>query len=177
MQTGGKLTFKTASKRFLWPGMRKDISNWARECMDCQASKVNRHQHPEISKIPLPVRRFSHLHLDLVGPLQSSSGCRHLLTILDRTTRFPHAVPLSDISTESVWSAFLLQWIAVFGFPTTVITHRGTQFTGGLWQRLCQKYQIQHVTTSSYHPSANGLVERFHRRLKDALRARGAVTS
>ena len=30
---------------------------------------------------------------------------------------------------------------------------------------------IQHVQTTAYHPEGNGLVERFHHRLKDALRA------
>jgi hypothetical protein len=30
--------------------------------------------------------------------------------------------------------------------------------------------------TTAYHPQANGLVERAHRQLKDALRARGAST-
>ena len=29
---------------------------------------------------------------------------------------------------------------------------------------------IKHVTTTSYHPQSNGLVENLHRRLKDALR-------
>jgi hypothetical protein len=31
---------------------------------------------------------------------------------------------------------------------------------------------IQHNQTNAYHPQSNGMVERFHRRLKDALRAR-----
>jgi transposase InsO family protein len=34
---------------------------------------------------------------------------------------------------------------------------------------------ITHVQTTAYHPQANGLVERLHRRLKDALRARSAA--
>jgi Integrase core domain len=34
---------------------------------------------------------------------------------------------------------------------------------------------IQHVMTMAYHPQSNGVVERFHRRLKDALRARAAT--
>ena len=36
---------------------------------------------------------------------------------------------------------------------------------------------IRHVKTSPYHPQSNGMVEGFHRRLKDALRARGASGS
>lgn len=29
----------------------------------------------------------------------------------------------------------------------------------------------KHIHTTSYHPIANGLVERFHRQLKSALKA------
>jgi len=39
---------------------------------------------------------------------------------------------------------------------------------------MCQKMGIQHVLTTAYHPQSNGMVERVHRQLKDALRARGA---
>jgi transposase InsO family protein len=31
---------------------------------------------------------------------------------------------------------------------------------------------IQHITTTAYHPQSNGAVERFHRRLKEALKAK-----
>ena len=31
---------------------------------------------------------------------------------------------------------------------------------------------IQHNTTTSYHPQANGKIERFHRHIKDGIRAR-----
>jgi hypothetical protein len=41
-----------------------------------------------------------------------------------------------------------------------------------MWQDLCQSLGMAHHQTSAYHPQANGLVEWFHRQLKDALRAR-----
>ena len=53
--------------------------------------------------------------------------------------------------------------------------HIGVQFTSAIWSVLCKRLGIQHVTTTSYHPQSNGLVERFHRQLKDSLRARLAV--
>jgi hypothetical protein len=40
---------------------------------------------------------------------------------------------------------------------------------------LCSLLNIQHSPTTAYHPQSNGLVERFHRRLKDALRSRAAA--
>jgi hypothetical protein len=36
---------------------------------------------------------------------------------------------------------------------------------------LCNLLNIQHDQKTAYHPLSNGLVERFHHRLKDALRA------
>jgi transposase InsO family protein len=36
---------------------------------------------------------------------------------------------------------------------------------------------IQHSQTTAYHPQSNGMVERFHRRLKDTLRARCATAN
>jgi hypothetical protein len=36
---------------------------------------------------------------------------------------------------------------------------------------------IQHNQTTAYHPQSNGMVERFHRRLKDALCARCAAAN
>jgi hypothetical protein len=44
-----------------------------------------------------------------------------------------------------------------------------------LWAGLCSLLNIQHSPTTAYHPQSNGLVERFHRRLKDALRSRAAA--
>ncbi len=47
-----------------------------------------------------------------------------------------------------------------------------SQFTSAIWDALCQQLGIQHQPTTAFHPQANGMVERCHRRLKDALRAR-----
>jgi hypothetical protein len=43
-----------------------------------------------------------------------------------------------------------------------------------LWPSLCSLLNISHTQITAYHPQSNGLVERYHLRLKDALRARAA---
>ncbi len=70
--------------------------------------------------------------------------------------------------------AFISSWVERFGVPGTVTTDRGTQFTSALWSSTCMSLGIKHVLTTAYHPQSNGMVERVHRQLKDALRARGA---
>jgi transposase InsO family protein len=44
---------------------------------------------------------------------------------------------------------------------------RGSLFTSALWESLCTILGIQHVQTTTYHP--HGLLECFHRHLKDTL--------
>jgi hypothetical protein len=56
--------------------------------------------------------------------------------------------------------------------PAQLTSDRGMQFTSAIWDTLCQQLGIQHQPTTAFHPQANGMVERCHRRLNDALRAR-----
>ncbi len=99
----------------------------------------------------------------------------YLLTIIDRSTRWFEAVPLKNMEASTCVDAFISSWVARFGVPGTVTTDRGTQFTSALWSSTCTSLGIKHVLTAAYHPQSNGMVERVHRQLKDALRARGGA--
>ena len=104
------------------------MGTWAKACIACQRSKVIRHNKAPVSSFDLPDARFSHVHLDLVGPLPDSKGCRFLMTCVDRFTRWPLAVPIPDATSETVINAFLNNWVAVFGAPRYITTDRGQQF-------------------------------------------------
>jgi hypothetical protein len=171
---GVKATTRLVTAAFCWPHMGRDVAAAARSCMGCQKGKIHKHIHLQPDAIPVPQRRFAHIHVDLVGPLPKSSGFTHLFTIMDRTTRWPEAIPLSATSSSDCAAALLRRWIQRFGVPTTITSDRGPQFTAALWAATCRLLSISHVPTTAYHPQANGLVERFHRRLKDALRARAS---
>lgn len=107
----------------------------------------------------------------IVGPLPQSRGITHL-TIVDRFTRWPEAIPLSNTSTTTCARALVANWVARFGVPAHISSDRGAQFTSGLWSSMAHLLGVTLHFTTAYHPQANGMVERFHRRLKTALRAR-----
>ena len=98
------------SSRFVWRGLANDVRDYCRACLHCQRAKVLRHVrlHPE--KIDVPFRRFSHVHVDLVGPLPSSHGFTYLLTCVDRSTRWPEVIPLVGISAAECASA-MFPWL------------------------------------------------------------------
>ena len=79
---------------------------------------------------------------------------------------------MADISTSTLAAAFINGWVSRFGVPAVLTSDRGAQFTSAFWAEMCQLLGIKHQLTTAYRPQANGLVERFHRRLKESLRAR-----
>ena len=169
---GIERTKQSIKSKVVWPTMDQDVARWARECIPCQQAKVIRHTVPPIGEFAVPNRRFEHVHLDLVT-MPLSNGHRHLLTVVDRFTRWPAAIPVPAISAQTVIDAFVVGWIQNHGVPATLTTDRGSQFTSALFQQLTRTWGIKAITTTPYHPEANGMVERFHRRLKEALIALG----
>lgn len=160
--------------RFVWPGINSDVRNWTRTCIPCQKSKIHRHTASPLSSFPLPEKRFQAVHIDLVGPLPPSNGYTHLLTCIDRFTRWPEAIPIRDTTATTVASAFLHGWISRFGIPATLTTDQGRQFESLLWSQLMKLLGVHRIHTTTYNPKANGLCERWHRSLKSALMAQAS---
>ena len=168
---GIRATQKLITSRFVWPGINSDVRRWTRSCLQCQRAKIQRHSHSPPSTFSTPDARFDIIHIDIVGPLPPSHGFTYLLTCVDRFTRWPEAIPLSSITTEAIAQAFLSGWISRFGVPSTIITDRGRQFESQLWNNLLSMIGCKRSRTTSYHPQTNGMVERFHRHLKSAIKA------
>jgi hypothetical protein len=158
---------------FVWPSLASQMAAWCRDCQHCQRANVVAQPSSPPQSIVNPVQRFSHLHIDLVGPLpHSSSGFTHLLTVVDRSTRWAEAIPLRSTATDAGVSGLIDGWIARFGIPQRISSDKGPQFTSAVWSTLTSRLGVKSQLTSPYHSQANGAVERFHRWLKDALRAR-----
>ena len=169
---GIRATQRLVTSRYVWPSINADVRKWARACLQWQRSKVHRHVATPLATFATPDARFDHVHIDLVvGPLPQSAGCVYLLTCVDRFTRWPEAIPIADGSTGTVARAFIQTWVSRFSVPSTVTTDRGGQFESQLWKAFTNLLGTKHIKTTSYHPCANGMVERFHRQLKASLKA------
>jgi hypothetical protein len=80
----------------------------------------------------LSLNGVSHLHVDLVGPLHYSNNFNNIFTIIDRTSKWMEAIPLSEMSPAACAKALTFTWISYFGAPETIFSDRGPQFTSNL---------------------------------------------
>ncbi len=85
-----RATRRLITRRFAWKGMAADVAAWTKDCQQCQRGEVTAQPAAAVEPIPVPARRFSHIHVDQRRYsafdrelLACSSGIRHYRHMLD----------------------------------------------------------------------------------------------
>ena len=165
---GIKKTLARIKSRFVWPKLKRTVTQYVQTCETCQQVKGN----TDRAKLqPITSTAFNEmLCCDLVGPLNTSkSGNNYILTMGDHFTKWMEAVPIKDKSAKTVANKVIDTWICRYGAPSTILTDCGTEFEAEFRNVLCKSFKIKKVRTTPYHPMTNGMLERNHRTLKSVL--------
>ena len=167
---GVSKTLKRAQENFYWKGMKADIRQYVNTCPECQKFKGQTHLIPPARLWPICMEKFQRIHVDLVGPLPTSTcGKRFIIVITDALTRYVFAQALPNKTAEAVAQA-LREFINVFGRPTQMVTDQGKEFLNEVMSALTKFYQVEHTPIKAYRPSANGLVESKNKVIINILR-------
>ncbi|BFZ02581.1 hypothetical protein BsWGS_05620 [Bradybaena similaris] len=166
-----KKTTDRIKRHFFWPGMTKEIRDYCRSCPICQkmAKKGTTAKAPiqsgYVSSTP-----WERISMDIIGPMPTTrrNGNQYILTVVDTATRWPEAVALKSVDSESICEA-LLGIFSRFGFPDAILSDNGPQFTSALTAQVAKTLGIKQLFCSVYHAQANGLCEKLNGVLKTLL--------
>src|SRR3989337_2140634 len=84
---------------------------------------------------------------------------------MDYLTKWPEARATKEATADETVKFIYENIICRHRCPGKILSDRGTHFNNQLLTKLIQKFQIQHLMLTPYHPQTNGLVERFNRTL------------
>ena len=87
--------------------MNKDIRKYIANCTLSNREKA-KIQHYPLQMTEIPYRPFDKITIDLVTECNTStSGNKHILTIIDHLTGWPEAYPIPDKTTDTIVSTFI----------------------------------------------------------------------
>jgi len=155
---------------FYWPIAVADAEKLVRCCERCQlfAKRTHIPAH-EIQTIPSSWP-FNCWGLDMIGPFKPALGnFKCVFVLIDKFSKWIEYMPLVKSTSEKAIE-FHNQIIHRFRVPNSIITDRGTQFTGTTFWDFCDDRGIVMKYVSVAHPRANGQVERANGMIIDSLK-------
>ena len=93
---GATWTYCQIKHQYYWKGMNKDIRKYITQCTLCHREKEKVQAYP-LQMTKIPKQPFDKIAIDLVTECKtSSSGNKHILTIIDHLTGLLEAFPIQD---------------------------------------------------------------------------------
>ena len=93
----------------------------------------------------IPECPFDKIAIDLVTECEtSSSGNKHILTIIDHLTGLPEALPIPDKLVDTIVSTFFNQYLPVHMCPRYMLSDNGTEFKNQLMDKVLQQLGIEY---------------------------------
>lgn len=173
---GRSSTYDRVSTHYYWPRMTDSVARYVKSCHACKRSKSYKEGKQGLLKpLPIPDRYWQDISIDFITPLPKCSRYgrvyQHIMVVVDRLSKKKKFIPLDSLEVEAVVQAFV-EWIwREEGYPTTIISDRGTQFTALFWQRLCQRIGTKPKLSTAFHPETDGQTESANAALKQFLRS------
>ena len=150
--------------------MNKDIRKYIAHCTLCHRDTAKIQNYP-LQMMEIPNRPFDKSAIDLVTECEtSSSGNKHILTIIDHIPGWPEAFPTPDKSADTFVSTFINWYLPGHMCPRYILYDNGTEFKNNPMDQVLKQSCIDRIFSATYHPQCNGKLKVFHKYLKPTLR-------
>jgi len=136
-----------------WPYLDRDIESTVSECATCQ-SAANPSPESPLHHWEWPEKSWDCVHIDYTAPFM---GYMYLV-IIDAHSKWID-LHMTQSSTSTVTIEKLNQTFVTFGLPSSIVSDNGACFTSEEFHKITKAIGIQHLYSSPYHPTSNGLAE------------------
>src|SRR5437660_522519 len=159
-------TYQKVKLRYWWDGLYGDVDRYIRSCVECQKRHPHRFDEPLHPTFSAAI--FAKVGLDVVHMPVATDGSRYMVGMRDDLSGWAEYKALRQASSKAVAKFIYEVWMARFGCPLLIVNDRGPE-NQALTKELLARYAIRNVLVAAYHPQSNGLVERGHQNIVDAL--------
>ena len=170
---GAMRTLKILERFYWWVVMKACTKWWVRRCLKYQARKTSRQTvRWPVLPIPLPNSHGVTVSVDYFGPLSTTArGNSYILVFTDRFSRRADmfAVTTAELTAEGTANILVNRFIPLWGYPSILLSDNRPQFCARLATAVYKLLRIHKFTTSAYHPSGNGGVERANHTMVQML--------
>jgi hypothetical protein len=158
-------THALLAERYWWPFMAQDIAWFVLTCRFCQLRKTQQVLIPPTVATPAPL--FSKVYMDTMH-LTPSSGFKYIVQARCSLTHWPEWEMLRKETAKSLAGFILHNIVYRWGTLLEIVSDNGAPFVKAL-SYLEKHYHIKHIRISGYNSRANGIVERSHFDVRQAL--------
>jgi transposase InsO family protein len=153
--------------------MNQHIKQHIRRCPTCLLCKHSTSlPTTKLCPIPPPAQPFQEYLVDIVSGFPiTKKGPKYITCVVDRFSKMLWTFPSSSMPTShSIWRDMDTHIFKNNGYPTKLISDRGSQFTSSKWLAYNLKVNSNVALSSSYHPQTDGCAERVIQSLCTILR-------
>ena len=151
--------------RYYWPYMANDIKCHIQSCHACQLRSTKK-MHLPIT-MSQPRHLFSKVYLDVMK-MPKAQGMQWLVACRDDLSGVTECQALAKDTARAIAKFFFHQIILRYGTVLEVVTDNGPSFQKE-FRELLREYGIKQIAISPYNSQANGVVERGHFNIREAL--------
>ena len=161
----GVVRMKTLARSHIWwPGLDQEVEEMVKACTACQ-EVINTPAVAPLHPWIWPDTPWARIHVDFAGPFHGKT----YLVIVDAHSKWPEVIEMKSATAASL-IVELRRVFSVFGLPQQLVSDNGPQFISAEFEKFMKENGVKHVRSAPYHPSTNGLAERFVQLFKQALK-------
>ena len=169
--TRTKLKLRTS---FYWPKMQKMVRQYVRSCKECQLTAPIR-QRERAPLQPIDVIQ-THAHNDITidvmgGQLpRSAKGNKYVLMIICNTTKWPHAIPLKNLKSDTIAQKLVEYFCLYATIPAVIGCDNQTGFKSELLTKVRERLGIDAKFSAVWHSQSHGSVEHLNSTVESMIR-------